>query len=176
MFFQKKNDGTAPIKYKQGIVKRNRYQSKCLGYAVKIPEGCEVVDAEKLEQDSTPNDICDFFGILASGVRIGVHYRPGDGSIEIPDDKMRDMLGSTIVQRANQQHRGELESTYYGLVNFCGKPCCHSIMYHKKDGTEWISELYEYYSTYYVFNVTFTYLPDGMGNVEEAKALFSSLS
>lgn len=176
MFFQKKKDGSVPITYKRGKLKNNEYCSKCLGYTIKLPDGCEVIDMEKLEQDSTPNDICDFFVILASDVRIGVHYRPQDGSIVIPDDKMRDMLGNAIVQGANQQHSGELESTYYGLVNFCGKPCCYSVMRHQKNGAEWISELYEYYSTYYVLNFTFTYLQANEGNVEEAKALFFSLS
>lgn len=177
MFFRKKkNDGSVPIEYKRGKIKNNVYRSKCLGYTIQICDGFEVRDAEHCERESTPEDICDFFGILATDVHVGVNYIPHDGSVMISDNATRDMLGSAMATRLNEQQRGRAESTYYGVVDFCGKPCCHSIMHSQKDGKEWICELYQYYSSYYMLQFGFLYLPENKWHVDEAKALFSSSS
>lgn len=176
MFFRKKkNDGSVPIVYKRGIIKNKVYRSKCLGYAIRICDGFQVRDAEQCERESTPKDICDFFGILASNVRVGVNYIPHDGRIIVAEDKTRDLLGASITQNLNKQQQGRAVSTYYGLVNFCGKSCCYSVMRYQKDGAEWISEFYQYYSTYYMLQFSFIYLPENKWHVDDAKALFSSL-
>lgn len=178
MFFAKKKiaDGSVPLKYKRGKIKNGVYRSECLGYCVKIGEGLEVKDEAYCESQSEPNDICDFFGILANGVRIGVHYRPSDGSIQITDNATREMLGKAISQGLNEQRKGEAESTNYGIVEFCGKPCSYSILHFTKNGEAWTSEFYEYYSTYVVISFGFIYKADNQWYVDEAKALLSALT
>ncbi len=175
LFTKKKTDGSVPLKYKRGKIKKGLYRSECFGYAVKIPDDLDVKDTQYCESISDPKNIYDFFGITVSNVSIGAIYVPQDGDFKVEDDKIRDMLGNAIVQKMNQQKHNRGETTYYGLTEFCGKTCIYTITHFQKNGMAWVNEIYGYMSTYYTLQFSFVYPVANKWSVDEAKALFSAL-
>lgn len=176
MLLQKpKIDGSIPLKYKQGKIKKNIYRSECLGYTFHIPDDFKIQDEKERQSHCNQKDICDFFCIETSGTNVGVYYSPSDGSVVFADDNFRDMIANAMVQKMNEQFGNDRKSTYYGLVNFCGKPCAHVITHFQQHGKNWISESYQYHSTYYSLSFVFTYLSGNEWHVDKMKALFLPL-
>lgn len=60
MFWHKVvNDGSVPLKYKEGKRTKKEYRSKCLSYKFNIPKGFVLGNEHQLKDRSTPKDICD---------------------------------------------------------------------------------------------------------------------
>lgn len=178
MLFAKKKimDGSVPLKYKRGKIKNGVYRSECLGYCVKMEKGLKEMPENLGVNKDDPNNITDFFGILPNGINFGVNYIICDGEVEIPDDATRDILGKIMNDRMNEQRRGDGQSTYLGLEEFCGRTCCHARLCHNYKGIDFTHELYTYLSPYYMLQFGITYTKDNRWYVDEAKALLSGLT
>lgn len=176
MFFQKTvNDGSVPLEYKRGKRTKKEYRSKCLGYKFAIPEGFVLEKEEVLKEKSTQEDISDFCGKSRAGIEVGVNFIPADGSFPINDTGTMDMIGKSIVQKINDTSTDGRTSTYYGVTEFCGKKCAHSIMEYERDGVQFFTEFYQNYTTYYLLQFAFTYTYENGTGVSELRSLFSSL-
>lgn len=178
MLFGKKKitDGSVPLKYKKGKIKSGVYRSECLGYCVKIERGLQVEEKNPYSNTRDKENIIDFWGNLPSGVSIGAEYIICDGTVEIPDNSMRETLGRVMEQERQKRLPQGAESAYLGLVNFCGKPCCHAKMSQKVNGKEVTHEFYTYLSPYYMLMFSIHYSEDNSWYIDEAKALFTALN
>lgn len=176
MFFKKViRDGSVPLEYKRGKCSKKEYKSKCLSYKYIIPEGFVIANEVQLENRSKPKDICDFFGRSASGVEIGVNFIPADGVLLMKQMDELDMIGRAVVKRMNDTSTDGRRATYYGITEFCGKNCAHSVLQHKRDGKDCFTEFYQHYTSYYMLQFAFTYTYENRWSVEELKACFSML-
>lgn len=176
MFFHKaQNDGSVPLKYKRGKTTKTEYKSKCLGYRFRIPKDFTAGNEAQLEERSTPDNISDFWGQSASGIEVGVTVIPTDGSLLITDTDIIDRIGRATSQNVNDNSTDGRTSTYYGVTEFCGRKCAHSVMQYEQNGAELYAEFYQNYTTYYLLQFAFIYAKDKEFGVYDLKAAFSAL-